>query len=654
MTTYTTFEIPDIEKLKCIVNNYDALGLDPAGKAGLMAYAKKYKNGKVAMNYRYARGSSSGRQYAPGIQPMARAVRHTICEGIYKDYDIKNAHPVLLEQYCTKHQITCELLKKYNGNRDAYLGGDGSLKTQVISALYGGSLNQSAPDWLVSLNAEFLSIRRQVAYLNTEIFAKVKKEKDTNFEGACAAKVLCEIENKCLVEAIRTVPHDVSVVLVFDGFMLPVDYEIDLRDVEQRVLTATGYKVDFVEKPMTECLVLPTDVNPFEEFEKSYAKLNNPPCFIRLTTQGFQQLTKGELYHIAGDLPDKVLERWLDYPLKKTYERMDSLPPPLPCPPDVLNVWKDFPIQEVDVGQGIIEPMVNLFETMFPDVAVREYMYKWFGHILRSPGIKTGVGIVWRSEQGCGKGIILEQMMKKMIGERMYMVDNPDLQLFGRFNEARNGKLIVNVNDCNVGAIKKNMEGFKNYITAEYLDYDDKGHKPIQMLNSINLIITTNKDCPIKMEASDRRWVIIDIEKTNAMNPVFFKQVGAWLENKQNIRAFYDFLVAQPSCDFANERPITEMYAEIKYATADIELMWLASVTGIDLNYDDFREWVYAQNMGADFRMKNRVQFGIYMTKVPGTGVQKTAKSNRRFINDRNALEAHLTKAGVVNGWLGG
>ena len=52
------------------------------------------------------------------LASLPREIRNTISNEIYYDVDMKNCHPNILSQYCSKNNIKCDMLDYYVANRD--------------------------------------------------------------------------------------------------------------------------------------------------------------------------------------------------------------------------------------------------------------------------------------------------------------------------------------------------------------------------------------------------------------------------------------------------------------------------------------------------------------------------------------------------------
>jgi len=122
----------NVSKAEYLINNAEKYGLDTKKKNGdkdsqltlLKRYIKKAQEGRgeVCQVYHYATGDY-GRRYSDGtsLQGLCKVIRHTIAKEYYKDIDIANCHPVILEHYCKTNNIRCSNLSYYIANREKCL-----------------------------------------------------------------------------------------------------------------------------------------------------------------------------------------------------------------------------------------------------------------------------------------------------------------------------------------------------------------------------------------------------------------------------------------------------------------------------------------------------------------------------------------------------
>ena len=289
-TTFTSNEYPCYKSLSTLISKWDTLALTPdqrkpikyQGKEYpllplLKKYKKAYKDGKVPINYEYsAKHAIPGRQFSkgtPSLQGLKRWIRHTLSRG-YHDYDMVNCHPTIFTQYCEKKDWDVIQFKSYLENRDTYLAElmikndmcRDDAKEVVLALLNGGNKNYDSlehkPVWLINLKNTISTIHDKILTEpeNEELVKKVRENKKRNIGGSVMNNILCNIENDILMKAIDFLNVE-EPVLIFDGFQGKIQYTSDqLLNLQDHVLSETGYDLKWIEKSMDEGI----DLSPYQ------------------------------------------------------------------------------------------------------------------------------------------------------------------------------------------------------------------------------------------------------------------------------------------------------------------------------------------------------------------------------------------------------
>ena len=238
-------------------------------------YLKNSKNGTINVNYKQT--ENRGRLHASvSLQGMPVEIRHTIAPN-YKDIDIKNAHPVILEWICNSRNIKCKKLSYYISNRNECLESlvgcskDVSKQT-VLSMLNGGSklykkLTQK-PEWIVELKAEIKVIHATLAKdkdFKKHSKAREKNGNDYNHEGSYMNILLCRTENDVLQIIYQKLGSPHNAVLCFDGIMVLKNLEVDFALLQNEVFEKLGINIELVEKPMDLGFTLPDDIPDYNK-----------------------------------------------------------------------------------------------------------------------------------------------------------------------------------------------------------------------------------------------------------------------------------------------------------------------------------------------------------------------------------------------------
>ena len=152
--SYILRESVNVDRLNAIMEHSS---LNDKERKQLKAYRKKVSGGYVTVPYE-KKTIGKGRRYAEGSlsqQNFKRAIRHTLCYDTKLDIDMKNAHPVILSQYCSKNKINCDELNDYVLNRDIRLKevmdtckiDRAMAKDFVLMVLYLGSMSDFMTTW---------------------------------------------------------------------------------------------------------------------------------------------------------------------------------------------------------------------------------------------------------------------------------------------------------------------------------------------------------------------------------------------------------------------------------------------------------------------------------------------------------------------------
>ena len=219
------------------------------------------------------------------LQRLCGWVRRHIAHEFYRDYDISNCAPTLLEQILKQYGLCPRELSEYNVDRDAlfqkynYLGIPGVIKKSFLVVLHMGSADPRIPETirlrnalraslvkLATLNADFKAL---YARCEVECAREVKKKKNLYLQnspegrkakslGKFCAIVWNREEHRVLMSMRRYFSECEGydrrhMVLCFDGIMLekkPVEVPVNFEALSAFVMQETGFRVKVEEKSM--------------------------------------------------------------------------------------------------------------------------------------------------------------------------------------------------------------------------------------------------------------------------------------------------------------------------------------------------------------------------------------------------------------------
>ena len=212
---------------------------------------KEFQKNNYQLSNSYIQNEGIGRQYvktlSSSLQKMSGIFRNALAEGLYFDYDMKNAHPVLLEYLCKLNDVDCDVLSYFNSNRESCyqeVMDDAGENRDYAKKLFICSINsewsivkhtiKSKPKIKDHLFKKFDNEMKTIQKLLFKIyepFSKKVKYKKTNKKGTFIANLLQDTENKVLNLVLDAFATPEASVKMYDGFLVLKDRVADKDDL---------------------------------------------------------------------------------------------------------------------------------------------------------------------------------------------------------------------------------------------------------------------------------------------------------------------------------------------------------------------------------------------------------------------------------------
>jgi len=235
--------------------NYSKVGDDPealrAKRSMVRSYVKEMleNNGKMTVEYDFARGRSNGRLYGigPCMQRMPSHIRGLLLrtQGVY-DVDMQNAHPTLLLHFAKQQNLQTPNLEAYVQNREQFLQNSGANKKDVLI-----EMNRDRPtktEALRALDSEFKMIQNHVWNMELPNF---ETSNTHNPKASRMNQVLCDLENRTLNRVVCKYKEKVTG-LYFDGLMLS-----EMPDLEEINSITADLGIKWTLKPHSTRIEMP-------------------------------------------------------------------------------------------------------------------------------------------------------------------------------------------------------------------------------------------------------------------------------------------------------------------------------------------------------------------------------------------------------------
>ena len=316
-------------------------------------------------------------------------------------------------------------------------------------------------------------------------------------------------------------------------------------------------------------------------FEQVYFKLNNPACYCSYdsNTDKYTFISDADLNHIANNFwtanpkkPEKTikfLKIWKDDSAIKCYSYIKLVPPPLVCDPRTLNLFTGFVADKLTDCQTVdITPITDHIKFLCEDNSeYAEYVINFLAHLVQRPAELTRTALVFKGAQGTGKGTLFFWFANKIIGAKYYYT-TADITNITVNNDHLNGKLLINLDEASAAETYAGSSLFKNKITEPRITLVNKYVKPFEVENYGRYIFFSNQDNPVKIENTDRRYVIFKTsDKYSNLPPndtnkvTYYNRLFEAMADRNVAYSFMRFLRGRNISEVNwEDRPLTESY----------------------------------------------------------------------------------------------
>lgn len=389
-------------------------------------------------------------------------------------------------------------------------------------------------------------------------------------------------------------------------------------------------------------------------FEKFHFKVENPLSYIKVSYGEITLYTEDKLYQLYRHIDEgKWIKKWTKQVNIRNYLKMNFAPPPVPCREWEFNTFPGLvPVPDVEPGdcsiiQDHFKRLVNHEEAGY------EYLMNYLAHMVQKPGEIPNVAIVFKSDQGVGKNLIFEQFIgKELLGRQLYYQTADVNRVLGQFSSIEN-KIMVILDETSGRDTFLVSDKIKNLITADTIPWEQKYIAAINVKNCARYLFFSNNDTPVKIEMSDRRFVVFEADNSVANQASYFGPLIKAMKDPSVICAFYKFLLDRDISEWNSitHRPITKAYKNIQSVNIPIVARFLQDYVERDdfktkikpiSFYQRFTSWKISQGIKTEI---SNTRFALDLKKYDG--ITKTA---RLYILNKEELITFLKMKNYYEG----
>lgn len=154
-------------------------------------------------------------------------------------------------------------------------------------------------------------------------------------------------------------------------------------------------------------------------------------------------------------------------------------------------------------------------------------------------GRKVRKALVLQSKERTGKGIIINDFLKEVLGDRMYKTNS--VESIMRYTKSFEGCCLINFDELphcdNYKGLQDNLKGL---ITEPEFTCRDMYSSGYQQKNTFNILITTNNDAISLTQNNNSRYVCLDINESKIGDTEYFKKLSKAMKYPNVLEQMYN------------------------------------------------------------------------------------------------------------------
>lgn len=240
-------------------------------------------------------------------------------------------------------------------------------------------------------------------------------------------------------------------------------------------------------------------------------------------------------------------QAWMEWGGRRTYDRVVFNPEMPQEEHGVLNLWTGWGVEPSPSGSWDMLQEMLLRCLCDDDSELFEYVLNWSAYMFQHPAQPAESCIVFRGDQGIGKGTFGRALLK-LCGRHGVHVQSPD-HITGRFNSHLRDCVFL-FSDEAIKPYDKTAEAkLRALVTEPTIQIEGKGVDIVTVPNVIHVMMASNEKWVLPVGSNERRYVVANASNRWLGKAEKWKALGAELEAGGHRRMLYD-LLRRPLGDF--------------------------------------------------------------------------------------------------------
>lgn len=240
-----------------------------------------------------------------------------------------------------------------------------------------------------------------------------------------------------------------------------------------------------------------------------------------------------------------VANIWLKSDFRQTFEDIVFEPNPKG---NVFNLWTGIPCKRI---AGDVTLILEFIESIIcnGDKKKAAYLIDWLAHIMQKPEEKSITVPTLIGEQGTGKGLFTDGILRGILKTRYIRIDKPGV-IMERFNVEQSKKFLTVLDEASWRGNHELANVMKSLTGNDTMTVEEKHGGRYAIKNYSRYVITSNEIEAVFLEPTNRRYLVLELSSLNIRDLEYYGRIWDKLQEGQLAEHFFDFLMARDISKF--------------------------------------------------------------------------------------------------------
>jgi len=205
-----------------------------------------------------------------------------------------------------------------------------------------------------------------------------------------------------------------------------------------------------------------------------------------------------------------------------------------------LNLWCDIPCAR---KKGDVSLILELIYVLCGEDEIKaRYLLQWFAHLMQKPEEKPVIVPVFIGEQGAGKGMLFDEIIRRILTADFYIKLDKAGTIKEKFNVEQARKFMTVLDEASWRGDHELASVMKSLTGSSTMTVEEKFGARYPIENYSRYVILSNDIEAVRVELSNRRYIVFST--SNAWKGTDkFGELMKKLRTENLHEAFYDYLL---------------------------------------------------------------------------------------------------------------